>query len=121
MLPSRQAGHAIRWSSCHLSFVSWSASFLPTFHCPKVRDFDLVVPKSEFFGGNVSIGDLWVLEDIARAVRPYLVSEDRPDLLVLPSSFLSHWGRDLLGVTYQELEARLGIEVALVKCQRIML
>ena len=88
---------------------------------PEGTRLELVVPDNEFFGGNVSIGDLWVLEDIARAVQPLLASGERPDLLVLPSSFLSHWGRDLLGVTYRELEARLGIEVALVKCQRIML
>ena len=88
---------------------------------PEGARLELVVPDNEFFGGNVSIGDLWVLEDIARAVQPYLESQDKPDLLVLPSSFLSRWGRDLRGVPYRELEARLGIEVALVKCQRIML
>ena len=88
---------------------------------PEGTRLEIVVPRNEFFGGNVSIGDLWVLEDIARAVQPHLLSADRPDLLVMPSSFLSQWGRDLLGTSYRELEARLGIEVALVKCQRIML
>ena len=88
---------------------------------PEGTKLDLVVPSNEFFGGNVSIGDLWVLEDIVRAVRPHLEAVERPDLLVLPSSFLSRWGRDLRGVPYVELEARLGIEVALIKCERIML
>ena len=102
------------------TFLSSSGRFsdLPL---PEGTRLEIVVPRNEFFGGNVSIGDLWVLEDIARAVQPHLLSADRPDLLVMPSSFLSQWGRDLLGTSYRELEARLGIEVALVKCQRIML
>ena len=88
---------------------------------PEGASLELVVPRSEFFGGTVSIGDLWVLEDIERAVRPYLESGERPDLLVLPSSFLSRWGRDLRGVAYTELEATLGIDIAFVKCERIVL
>lgn len=81
----------------------------------------LVVPRNEFFGGTVSIGDLWVLDDIARAVRPYLDGFERPDLLVLPDSFLSRWGRDLRGVSYRELESRFNIDTALVHCERIMM
>ena len=88
---------------------------------PEGARLELVVPRSEFFGGTVSVGDLWVLEDIERAVGPYLESGERPDLLVLPSSFLSRWGRDLRGVPYTELEATLGIDIALVKCERIVL
>jgi uncharacterized Fe-S cluster-containing radical SAM superfamily protein len=88
---------------------------------PEGSQFELVVPQNDFFGGNVGIGDLWVLDDIVRAVQPYLELQPRPDLLVLPSSFLSRWGRDLRGIPYGELETRLGIEVALVKCERIVL
>jgi len=88
---------------------------------PEGATLELVVPRNDFFGGTVSIGDLWVLEDIERAVRPYLESGERPDLLVLPSSFLSRWGRDLRGVPYTELEARLGVDIAFVKCERIVL
>ena len=86
-----------------------------------VDRLDVVVPRSEFFGGNVSVGDLWVLEDIERAVRPLLESGRRPDLLVLPDSFLSRWGRDLRSIPYTELEATLGIDIVLVNCERIVL
>jgi hypothetical protein len=82
---------------------------------------ELVVPRNEFYGGTVSIGDLWVLDDIERAVRPHLDEPEPPDLLILPSSFLSRWGRDLRGVPYPELEARLGIDIAFVQCERIVL
>ncbi len=88
---------------------------------PQGASLELVVPRNEFFGGTVSVADLWVLDDIARAVESHLMTDSRPDLLIMPSSFLSHWGRDLLGVPYTELEARLGIDVALVKCERIVL
>ena len=57
----------------------------------------------------------------ARRGTPPASRADRPDLLVLPSSFLSRWGRDLRGVPYTELEATLGIDIALVKCERIVL
>lgn len=82
---------------------------------------DLLVPTNEYFGGDVNIGDLWVLEDIAASVRAYARDHGRPDLIILPSSFLSRWRRDLLGVPYTELERSLGIEVALVSCERILL
>jgi uncharacterized Fe-S cluster-containing radical SAM superfamily protein len=88
---------------------------------PEGARMQLVVPHNEFFGGNVGIGDLWVLDDIASAVRPHLDETDRPDLVLLPDSFLSRWGRDLRGVSYRELESVLGIDVVLVHCERIMM
>ena len=81
----------------------------------------VVVPENGYFGGDVDIADLWVLEDIAAAVRAHAAAQGAPDLIILPNSFLSRWGRDLLGVPYTELERALGIEVALVWCERIML
>jgi hypothetical protein len=116
---TRQARHAlVVVSPFYRSLVDELVADLPL---PEGSRIELVVPKNEFFGGNVSIGDLWVLDDIARAVQPYLRGDGKPDLLVLPSSFLSLWGRDLRGVPYKELEARLGIDIALVKCERIVL
>lgn len=88
---------------------------------PEGAELSLVVPQSHFFGGNISIGDLWVLEDIADAVQAHTESKRKPDLLVLPSSFLSRWGRDLRGMPYTELAAMLGIDIALVHCERVVL
>jgi uncharacterized Fe-S cluster-containing radical SAM superfamily protein len=88
---------------------------------PDGTSVELVVPRNDFFGGNVCIGDLWVLDDIAGAVRPHLDALERPDLLVLPDSFLSRWGRDLRGASYRELESLLGIDIALINCERIMM
>jgi hypothetical protein len=88
---------------------------------PEGATLDVLAPENRYFGGDVTIGDLWVLEDIAAAVRDYAGSHDRPDLVILPGSFLSRWRRDLLGVPYTELQRSLGIEVALVACERILL
>ena len=88
---------------------------------PVGSEVELVTPENRFFGGDVTVGDLWVLDDIEAAARPYFRADQPPDLLILPDSFLSHWGRDLRGVPYTELEERLGIDIALVSCERIML
>lgn len=82
---------------------------------------DLLVPESRFFGGDVNIGDLWVLEDIAESVRTHAREVGWPDLLIMPSSFLSRWGRDLRGVPYTELGRALGLEVSAIPCERIFL
>jgi len=83
-------------------------------------ELELLVPENRFFGGDVDIGDLWVLEDIVASVRAHAREAGLPDLLVMPDSFLSRWGRDLLGVPYTELETVLGLEVALIPCERIL-
>jgi hypothetical protein len=116
---ARQAKHTlIAVSPFYYGLV---AELMADLSLPEGSKIELVAPENGFFGGNVSIGDLWVLDDIARAVQPYISEDGRPDLLLLPSSFLSLWGRDLRGVPYKELEARLGIDIALIRCERIVL
>ncbi len=88
---------------------------------PDGSSLALVVPTNGYFGGTVNVGDLWVLDDIGDAVRAYVRSHGKPDLLLIPSSCLSRWGRDLRGVAYTELEASLGIDIALIHCERIIL
>ena len=88
---------------------------------PAAASLEVIVPANEFFGGSVNVGDLWVLDDIERAVRRYTADSGKPDLILMPSSFLSRWGRDLRGVPYTEMEARLGIDVVLVKCERVVM
>ena len=82
----------------------------------------LRVPVNHYFGGNIFMGDLLVVEDFVRAVHDFLDERlGRPDLILLPSSpfHLSGWGRDLRGTVYKELERRVGIPVALVHCDPI--
>jgi len=82
----------------------------------------LRVPENGYFGGNVFMGDLLVVEDFVRAVRAFLDEGiGRPDLIAIPASpfHLSGWGRDLRGRVYKELDHRLGIPTALVPCDPI--
>lgn len=88
---------------------------------PPGVEIHLLSPANRFFGGDVDVADLWVLEDVVAAVTEHVQAGGLPDLLVMPSSFLSRWGRDLLGVPYTQLEAVLGLSVAVIPTERIAL
>jgi pyruvate-formate lyase-activating enzyme len=85
-------------------------------------ELHLRVPENRFFGGNIFMGDLLVVEDFIHAVRDFIEREGmRPDLIVAPSSpfHIGGWGRDLTGRVYLDIERELGIPVALVDCEPI--
>ena len=82
----------------------------------------VVVPENRFFGGNIFMGDLLVVEDFIRCIEKYGAEEGgNPDLVVIPSSpfNLSQWGRDLTGRCYLDIERETGIPVALLPCDTI--
>jgi uncharacterized Fe-S cluster-containing radical SAM superfamily protein len=79
----------------------------------------MVVPRHDYWGGNIIMGDLYMVSDYLQAAREYIAQEGAPDLILLPSSFASDFGRDLLGVSYLEIERRLGIPVELLPCEQI--
>jgi hypothetical protein len=82
-------------------------------------DLHLAVPENRYFGGNISMGDLLVVEDIISAVKEFITDRKiTPDLIVLPASpfHMSGWGRDLTGRVWLDIERALGIPVALVPC-----
>jgi uncharacterized Fe-S cluster-containing radical SAM superfamily protein len=83
---------------------------------------DLYVEKlwPRFWGGNVIIGDLWTVHDLIEQTRAWIGHHGvRPDVIVVPGSFLSGGGRDLLGRCYLEVERALDIELRLLRCRRI--
>ncbi len=87
----------------------------------KVR-LHIQVPKNGYFGGNIHMGDLMVVQDFMDAVRAFRKSTDiEPDLVIIPSSpfHLSGWARDLTGRVYLEIERHTGIPVALLECDPI--
>ena len=80
---------------------------------------DIEVPKNNFFGGNIFMGDLLVVQDFIDCVKDYVIRKGRtPDLVVIPSSpfNLSQWGRDLTGRVYLDIERETGIPVELLHC-----
>jgi hypothetical protein len=85
-------------------------------------DLHLTVPENRYFGGNIFMGDLLVVEDIISAVKDFTNRTNiTPDLLVMPSSpfHMSGWGRDLTGRVYLDIERILKIPLALVPCDPI--
>lgn len=83
---------------------------------------DVQVPPNRFFGGNVFMGDLLVVQDFIDFLKDYLArGGPRPDLVVIPSSpfNLGGWGRDLTGRVYLDIEREVGIPVALLECATI--
>ena len=79
------------------------------------------IPGNRFFGGNIFMGDLLVVQDFIEAVKEYLKKNPPPDLVVIPSSpfALGDWRRDLEGKVYSEIERAVGIPVALLDCEPI--
>lgn len=80
------------------------------------------VPGNHYFGGNIHMGDLMVVQDFIDAIEEFTDSGGvEPDLVVIPSSpfHLSGWGRDLTGRVYLDIERSTGIPVALVECEPI--
>jgi sulfatase maturation enzyme AslB (radical SAM superfamily) len=87
-----------------------------------VDTVDLYVERlyPHYWGGNVVVGDLWTVEDVIAQAREWIARQgERPDVIVLPSTFLSSGGRDLLGRPYLEVERALGVELRLLPCRRI--
>ncbi len=83
---------------------------------------NIEVPDNKFFGGNVFMGDLLVVQDYIDWIDKYLAAgRSRPDLIVIPSSpfSLGQWKRDLTGRVYLDIERAVNIPVALLECMTI--
>lgn len=82
---------------------------------------NIEVPRNNYFGGNVFMGDLLVVQDFIDCVKEYLVRNEKPDLIVIPSSpfALGSWKRDLTGRVYLDIEREVGIPVRLLDCDTI--
>lgn len=82
---------------------------------------EVEVPRNLYFGGNIFMGDLLVVQDFIEALRNYLKRNPSPDLIVIPSSpfSLGQWRRDLEGRVYTDIEKAVGLPVALLECEPI--
>jgi MoaA/NifB/PqqE/SkfB family radical SAM enzyme len=88
---------------------------------PQLR-VDIEVPANRFFGGNVFMGDLLVVQDFIDHIREYVQrTGEIPDLVVIPSSpfGLGQWWRDLTGRVYLDIQREVGIPVELLECDTI--
>jgi hypothetical protein len=82
---------------------------------------EVEVPLNRYFGGNIMMGDLLVVQDFVEAIREYLRKNGPPDLIVIPSSpfSLGQWRRDLEGRVYTEIRRSVGLPVVLLDCETI--
>lgn len=87
-----------------------------SFLCDEVS---FVIVENLFWGGNICIGDLAVVDDYLRAVEKFLVDNEVPDAVFIPNSFIVANGLDLLGKSVQEISIKLKIKVELIPCRKI--
>jgi len=75
----------------------------------------LLVPQNRFFGGSIIIGDLLIVNDFIFAIRSWLKGhKKKPDLILIPNSPFSAWGRDLIGANKLKIEREIGIPVEFI-------
>jgi hypothetical protein len=79
----------------------------------------VAIASQNFWGGNILIGDLHVVQDYIDHLNLLKGVGYRPDLII-PSSFVNSWGFDILGTSYKEIERCTGIPVELLPVRRIM-
>lgn len=85
-------------------------------------EVDIRVPRNDYFGGTINIGDLMVVEDFVTAIREYVEESGKhPDLVLLPASPFasSPWMRDLTGRPWTDIERLTGLKVDLIPCSTI--
>jgi hypothetical protein len=88
---------------------------------PDELELYIEVPEHKFWGGNIIVGDLYVVSDFASCIQDFIKTKAfTPDLVIIPSTAFSLWGHDLRGVHYTEIEELTGVRVELLRVDRIM-
>jgi len=83
-------------------------------------EFYLEVAEHIFWGGNILLNDLHVVEDYISSTRNFIKENNiKPDLIVIPVTFIVCYGFDLRGTSYKKIERELGIPVELLRCKLI--
>lgn len=87
-----------------------------SFLCEEVS---FAIVENHFFGGNICIGDLAVVDDYLRTVEKFLTDNEVPDAVFIPDSFLVANGLDILGKSFQEISKKFKVKVELIPCRKI--
>jgi pyruvate-formate lyase-activating enzyme len=88
-------------------------------YVPEGTRLQIEVPENDYFGGNIILGDLLLVQDLIDFIKRYLrETGSQVDLILIPSSpfYLGGWKRDLSGRPYLDIEREVGIPVALIEC-----
>lgn len=88
---------------------------------PRTRpDVRVIGVENRYFGGNISLGDLLVVEDFCETIESSIERHGRPDRVIIPGSAFSAWGRDLRGVSINSLRRRAGVPIDVLENNRIL-
>lgn len=80
----------------------------------------LEVPAHNFWGGDIMIGDLLIVDDFIDAIHAWVKNKSKnPDLVLIPSTSFNKWGRDIIGRNYLDIQKHTGITTELIQCERI--
>jgi len=94
-------------------------------HSPEFKldpaELRVTVAEQRFWGGNIMIGDLHVAQDYIDHMLMLEKRGYRPDLVLIPRSFVGEWGFDVLGRSYSEIERKTGVPVELLTNVRVMM
>ncbi len=86
---------------------------------PGMPRMDVIVPKAEFFGGDIILGDLLVFDDIEKAVRAHEKEAGLYDRIVVPATMIEA-GTDLNGKRFTQFNDNLGGRCVLARHPRIL-
>ena len=117
-----QAKHVLLFSSFLVQPLFIEAMKLMRKYVTYLQKIDLrvTIAEHQFWGGNIMIADILLVQDFINHLHKLISDSYRPDLIIIPSSFTNLWGFDLSGHSYLEIEREFKIPVELIKCVRIM-
>ena len=87
---------------------------------PEEVELRVTIAPQSFWGGNIIVGDLHVVQDYIDHLETLARAGYRPDLVIIPNSFADSWGQDLLCRSYLEVERAAGVAVELLPVRRVM-
>jgi uncharacterized Fe-S cluster-containing radical SAM superfamily protein len=117
-----QAKQVLIFSSLLVQPLFIEAMKIMRHYVPYLQKIDVrvTIAKHQFWGGNIMIADILLVQDFIHHLHKLISNQYRPDLIIIPSSFTNVWGFDLSGHSYLEIEREFNIPVELIKCVRIM-
>lgn len=121
MIHKRQSTHTLFLTSTLVKPIFQDAIKSSGFIGESLQNLAIEVPSNNYFGGNIIMGDLLVVQDLIDHIKKHIIEKGKPDLVIIPRSpfALSGWGRDLTGRVYLDIERETHVPVELLKCATV--
>ncbi len=82
-------------------------------------NFRTSIPKNNFWGGNIFIGDLLTVDDFIIEIQEIIEKFPETDLVILPSSPFSSWKRDLKGDLFYRIRREFDVNIEMLHYPRL--